>query len=176
MNDHVPIGSTVNIRIFLFNGAAALAGRSVSVSIERLSDGKFWDGTDFDPGSYTAVAMTEKTGNVHYEGMYEYDFAIPVADGEDQYDWSVKFTEGGWLTYFKGRVATVLNVWDEAVADHTAADTTGSEMHLAKAALVNKRQHTIATGVDVIKDNDGTTTLRTLTPSETAGVITVTPS
>ena len=68
MNDHVPIGSTVNIRIFLFNGAAALAGRSVSVSIERLSDGKFWDGTDFDPGSYTAVAMTEKTGNVHYVG------------------------------------------------------------------------------------------------------------
>jgi len=176
VNDHVPIGSTVNIRIFLFNGAAALAGRSVSVSIERLSDGKFWDGTDFDPGSYTAVAMTEKTGNVHYEGMYEYDFAIPVAGGEDQYDWSVKFTEGGWLTYFKGRVATVLNVWDEAVADHTAADTTGSELHLAKAALVNKRQHTIATGVDLIKDNDGTTTLRTLTPSETAGVITVTPS
>ncbi len=77
MNDHVPIGSTANIRIFLFNGAAALAGRSVSVSIERVSDGKFWDGADFDPGSYTAVAMTEKTGNVHYEGMYEYDFANP---------------------------------------------------------------------------------------------------
>ncbi len=176
MNNHVPVGSTVNIRIFLFNGAAALAGRSVSVSIERLSDGTFWDGADFDPGSYTTVAMTEKTGNVHYEGVYEYAFAIPVADGEDRYDWSVKFAEGGWLTYFKSRIATVLNVWDEAVADHAAADTTGSELHLAKAALVNKRQHTIATGVDVIKDNDGTTTLRTLTPSETAGVITVTPS
>ncbi len=70
----------------------------------------------------------------------------------------------------------MLNVWDEAVADHTTVDTTGIELHLAKAALVNKRLHTIATGVDVIKDNDGTTTLRTLTPSETAGVITVTPS
>ena len=176
MSDHVPVGSTVNIRVFLFNGAAGLAGRSVSVSIERVSDGKFWDGVDFDPGSYAAVAMTEKTGNVHYEGVYEYDFAIPAADGEDHYDWSVKFAEGGWLTYFKGRISTVLNVWDEAVADHTAADSTGRELHLAKAALVNKRQHTIATGVDVIKDNDGTTTLRTLTPSETAGVITVTPS
>ena len=176
MNEHVPVGSTVNIRIFLFNGAAALSGRSVSVSIERVSDGKFWDGADFDPGTYTAVAMTEKTGNVHYEGVYEYNFAIPTADGEDHYDWSVKFTEGGWLTYFKGRISTVLNVWDEAVADHTAADTTGIELHLAKAALVNKRLHTITTGVDVIKDNDGTTTLRTLTPSETAGVITVTPS
>ncbi len=176
MNDHVPVGSTVNIRVLLFNGAAALAGRSVSVSIERVSDGKFWDGVDFDPGSYTAVAMTEKTGNVHYEGVYEYNFAIPAADGEDHYDWSVKFTEGGWLTYFKGRISTFLNVWDEAVADHTAADTTGRELHLTKAALVNKRQHASATGVDVIKDNDGTTTLRTLTPSETAGVITVTPS
>ena len=176
MTDQVPIGSTVNIRVFLFNGAEALLGRSVNLSIERLSDGKFWDGADFDPGSYTAVAMTEKTGHVHYEGVYEYNFTIPVADGEDHYDWSVKFTEGGWLTYFKGRISTVLNVWDEAVADHAAADTTGSELHLAKAALVNKRQHTIATGVDVIKDNDGTTTLRTLTPSETAGVITVTPS
>ena len=176
MTDQVPIGSTVNIRVFLFNGAEALLGRSVNLSIERLSDGKFWDGVDFDPGTYTVVAMTEKTGHVHYEGVYEYAFAIPVADGEDHYDWSVKFTEGGWLTYFKGRIATVLNVWDEAVADHAAADTTGSELHMAKAALVNKRQHTIATGVDVIKDNDGTTTLRTLTPSETAGVITVTPS
>ena len=176
MTDQVPIGSTVNIRVFLFNGAEALVGRSVNLSIERLSDGKFWDGVDFDPGTYTVVAMTEKTGHVHYEGVYEYAFAIPVADGEDHYDWSVKFTEGGWLTYFKGRIATVLNVWDEAVADHAAADTTGSELHLAKAALANKRQHTIATGVDVIKDNDGTTTLRTLTPSETAGVITVTPS
>ncbi|MCZ6653659.1 MAG: hypothetical protein O7D91_11610 [Planctomycetota bacterium] len=176
MTDQVPIGSTVNIRVFLFNGAEALVGRSVNLSIERVSDGKFWDGVDFDPGTYTVVAMTEKTGHVHYEGVYEYNFAIPVADGEDHYDWSVKFTEGGWLTYFKGRIATVLNVWDEAVADHAAADTTGSELHLAKAALVNKRQHTIATGVDVIKDNDGTTTLRTLTPSETAGVITVTPS
>ena len=44
---------------------------------------------------------------------------------------------------------------------------------LAKAALVNARSHTIDTGVDVIKDDDGTTTLRTLTPSESGGVVTV---
>ena len=50
------------------------------------------------------------------------------------------------------------------------------ELHLAKAALVNLREHTIATGVDVIKDDDGSTTIRTLTPSEADGVITVTPS
>ena len=47
------------------------------------------------------------------------------------------------------------------------------EVHLAKAALANARTHTIDTGVDEIKDDDGETTLRTLTPSEENGVITV---
>ena len=46
----------------------------------------------------------------------------------------------------------------------------------AKAARDNQREHTVATGVDVIKDDDDSTTSRTLTPSETDGVITVTPS
>lgn len=67
-------------------------------------------------------------------------------------------------------------VWEQDVADHTTGGTTGEELHLAKAALVNQREHTVATGVDVIRDNDGTTALRTLTPSETGGVVTVTPS
>ena len=51
-----------------------------------------------------------------------------------------------------------------------------NEIHLAKAALANARTHTIETGVDQVKDDDGTTTLRTLTPSESNGVITVTAS
>ncbi len=64
--------------------------------------------------------------------------------------------------------------WDPlTVVFHTVL---AEELHLAKAALVNKREHTIATGVDVIKDDDGSTTIRTLTPSEMDGVITVTPS
>lgn len=67
------------------------------------------------------------------------------------------------------------DVWDAPVSAHATAGTTGEELHLAKAALVNLREHTIATGVDAIKDNDGTTTLRTMTPSETDGVVTVTP-
>jgi len=50
------------------------------------------------------------------------------------------------------------------------------EIHVSKAALVNLRTHTVDTGVDVIKDDDGTTTLRTMTPSESSGVVTVTPS
>ena len=64
--------------------------------------------------------------------------------------------------------------WDPlTVVLHTAL---ADELHLAKAALANKREHTIASGLDVIKDDDGSTTIRTLTPSEADGVITVTPS
>ena len=64
--------------------------------------------------------------------------------------------------------------WDPlTIALRTALS---DELHLAKAALVNLREHTVATGVDVIKDDDDTTTIRTLTPSEANGVIIVTPS
>jgi hypothetical protein len=50
------------------------------------------------------------------------------------------------------------------------------EVHLTKAALANARTHTVDTGVDQIKDDDGSTVLRTLTPSESGGVITVVAS
>ena len=64
--------------------------------------------------------------------------------------------------------------WDPiTIRIHTAL---ADEVHLTKAALANLREHTVATGVDVIKDDDGSTTIRTLTPSEADGVITVTPT
>ena len=51
------------------------------------------------------------------------------------------------------------------------------EIHLCKAALVNKRVHTVSTGVDEIKDDDGTTTLVTMTPQDGGDdVIEVVPS
>jgi len=64
--------------------------------------------------------------------------------------------------------------WDPLTI--TLNTTIADELHLAKAALVNMREHTVATGVDVIKDDDDSATIRTLTPSEADGVITVTPS
>lgn len=118
MIGYVNIGSTAKIRIFLFNGAAAQTGKTVNLSIERLSDGLYWDG-DFSPGTYGTVAMTEKTGNVHLEGVYEYSFAIPSADGQETYDWSVKFADGGWTTYFKGRIRTIKWSFGEAMAELT---------------------------------------------------------
>ncbi len=56
------------------------------------------------------------------------------------------------------------------------ASDPGAELHLAFAALVNKLTHTIATEVDVVYDDNGTDVLKTLTPSEASGTITVTPS
>ncbi len=50
------------------------------------------------------------------------------------------------------------------------------EVHLTKAALVNARSHDVATGVNQIKDDDGTSVLVTLSPSETNGVIHVAAS
>ncbi len=40
-----------------------------------------------------------------------------------------------------------------------------TELHLVKAMLANKQIQTIATGIVEVKDDDGTTTLKTLTPS-----------
>lgn len=45
------------------------------------------------------------------------------------------------------------------------------EVHMAKAALANVRTHEVETGIDKIKDDDGITVLRTLTPTEDDGVI-----
>ncbi|MCP4590806.1 MAG: hypothetical protein GY842_08675 [bacterium] len=67
-------------------------------------------------------------------------------------------------------------VWDEAVTGHGNAGTFGEEVHTSKAMLANQREHAIATGVDVVKDNDGTTTLRTMTPVDGGDTIIVTPS
>jgi hypothetical protein len=58
-----------------------------------------------------------------------------------------------------------------------ASGAVNDEIHLCKAALVNKRVHTISTGVDEIKDDDGTTTLVTMTPQDGGDdVIEVVPS
>ncbi|MFH0981574.1 MAG: hypothetical protein V2A79_08555 [Planctomycetota bacterium] len=67
-------------------------------------------------------------------------------------------------------------VWNEAIDGHATEGTFGEELHVAKAMLANKRVHAVATGVDVVKDNDGTTTLRTMTPSDGGEDIIITPS
>lgn len=102
MVEFVRQGQTVRIRPPLWDGAQMLTGKTVVVSIERQSDGFFWDGAAFPDGDYRTVAMTELAGNVHVEGVYEYVFLTPSAIAV--YDWSVKYVAGSLTTYFKGRI------------------------------------------------------------------------
>lgn len=51
-----------------------------------------------------------------------------------------------------------------------------AEIHACKAMLLNKLTHVVSTGVTRIFDDDGSTVLYTLTPSESGGTITRTPS
>ena len=93
-------------------------------------------------------------------GNGTYKISLATGDLDTEGEAMLKVTATGAVTqYVAFQVVQLLN-----------------EVHLTKAALANKRMHTIETGVDVIKDDDGTTTLRTLTPSEENGVITVIPS
>ncbi len=63
-----------------------------------------------------------------------------------------------------GQVADA--VLDEMVSGHQTAGSLGAELHLSKAMLANKRVHTVSTGVDQVMDDDGSTVLRTMTPTD----------
>lgn len=69
-----------------------------------------------------------------------------------------------------------INAMNVAMPESKATGSVLAELHLAKAALVNRRTHDVPTGVNVIRDDDGETVLVTLTPSENGGVVTIMPS
>lgn len=98
-------------------------------------------------------------------GLYRFDLPdAAVASGASQ------------LLVVLTAADALFSVFEAELASGTVSDV-ASEVHLCKAALVNKREHTISTGVDVIKDDDGVTTLVTLTPVDGGNdVIEVTPS
>lgn len=125
-------------------------------------------------GTYAAANADQGAGDAGAAYLANGDYAIALA-AEDT-------GTLGRLRVSIGKAGT-LPVWTEftVVAPQTydrlfGSDQLVDEVHLAKAALVNARRHVIDTGVDEIKDDDGTTTLRTLTPDEVAGVVVITPS
>lgn len=105
----------------------------------------------------SAYAAVE--GSVTEIGSGTYRIRLAVADLDTDGEAMLRITATGALHQF---VPICVVDWMD-------------EIHLAKAALVNRREHTVATGVDVIKDDDGVTTLRTLTPDEVDGVVVVMP-
>ncbi|MBI4580368.1 MAG: hypothetical protein HY718_11740 [Planctomycetes bacterium] len=109
------------------------------------------------------------------------------ADGSEYAACGVSVTEVGAGTYRVRLAAADLDTLGGAMLKIGAAGAATQyvpaqivrfldEVHLAKAALVNARSHAIATGVDQIKDDDGTAVLRTITPTEANGVISVSVS
>jgi hypothetical protein len=64
----------------------------------------------------------------------------------------------------------------QAMPGSKTAGSIADELHRAKAVLANARTHVVETGVNTIKENDGVTDLLTLTPTETDGIVSVTPS
>jgi len=105
-------------------------------------------------GAYAAIA-----GSVAEVSDGTYRVSLVAADLDTEGEAMLKISAAGAVTQFVP--LQVVRFLDE--------------VHLAKAALVNLRTHTIDTDVNVIKDDDGVATLRTLTPSESDGVVTITP-
>lgn len=109
-----------------------------------------------DETAYSAIA-----GSVaEIESTGTYKISLAAADLDTEGLAMVQIAASGADTAY--RVINVATWIDDA--------------RVARACLANKRTHTVATGVDVYKDNDAVTTLLTQTPSEASGVITITPS
>ncbi len=112
MSDYFGIGSSLRFLLFLWDGSAALTGKTVALSIRRESDKFFWDEAAFTNTTYVTNNMTEQVidetppTNVHIEGQYVYDLMLTDVSSE-QYTWSAKYSEGTYLTYFKGSFQTI---------------------------------------------------------------------
>lgn len=87
------------IELSLWNGSVFLTGKTVSLSIKRLSDGYYWTGVAWQ-AAYTTVTMTEQTGSADLVGRYRYMFTV----GADVYDCHCTYTEGTFTTYFRQRL------------------------------------------------------------------------
>jgi hypothetical protein len=155
-------------RIQLANGAVSPWVQGTDFTWHELTNGEAFKGVyklrQTDSPTASAVGIVGVCALSVYQSDHNTAAGVMVYQVENQ-------SAGGPLP---GAVADA--VWDEAVAGHATAGTYGEELHVAKAMLANQREHTIATGVDVVKDNDGTTTLRTMTPSDDGDKIIVTPS
>ncbi len=97
-------GDTINLVALLQEGGIPLTGKSVSVSIQRQSDSRFWTGVIW-LSAYGTLPMVEQSGNVAMEGRYKLPFVIPAAPGNETYTWAAKYV-GPPAQYFQGLIRT----------------------------------------------------------------------
>lgn len=125
-------------------------GLSPSIRIhDRVADEYLKNDASWSASPGTDYTMTE-TDATNLPGLYHYDFTLRGT--ATAYD--VR-TDGG---------STPANryAWGEIIA----VDSDETELHLVKAMVANKREHTVSTGVDKVFDDDDTTLLRTMTPQD----------
>lgn len=124
-------------------------------------------------GSYSPTSADQGGGDAGaaYLGNGDYAVTLNTEDTNNLGRLRVSIAKGGALPVWSDFVVLPPATYDRLLASGQMAD----EVHLAKAALANARTHVIETGVNTIKDDDGETTLRTLTPAENGGVVTITP-
>lgn len=169
-------GDRLILRAFLQDGDGEIVttGSAVLRLYELQHDGSLKSYDFADHQFKTAAVTTEESAMTHQAGN---------GGGRDTGLWSgVLDTLSGFSC---GGLYLAVIAHDQAFPGQrcrefqfggTEGDLDPAELHLCKAALVNKRQHTIDTGVDRIYDDDGTTVLRTMTPSETDGIVAIDPT
>ncbi len=137
------------VATFVDSAGALLGGLTVTVRVQRASDGHFLNGD----GTWTAAPATEhvaaKIDATNRPGEYAFLFSMP--DTTDEYD--IRF-DGGTTAANRYQFGSI-----KAVADAEG------DLHVAKAVLANKQKQDIATGVVTVMDDDGVTPLLTLTPT-----------
>ncbi len=146
--------------VFVDSSGNGVTGLSPSIRIHDEDQSEFLrnDGTWGAIG--TDYTMTEVDAT-NLPGLYAFDFTLRGTS--TTYD--VRVDGGGTPANRYG--------WSEIIA----VDSDETELHLVKAMVANKREHTISTGVDKVYDDDGTTVLRTMTPQDGGDdVIVVQPS
>lgn len=136
-------------------------------------------GSDDDYNGMTAGVIRASTGQVSYRTITDFVASSKTITLASAPDFTVANNDIvqilGNTPPTTGDVADA--VLDELLSGHQAAGSVGAELHLVKAMLANKRTHTISTGVDQVMDDDGSTVLRTMTPTDGGDdTITVTPS
>ncbi len=150
-SERVLKGSVTRIAVTFVDAAGdGLPGLTTTIRIydrdadEYLKDDGTWV-SGAPVGNEYALTETDATD---LPGVYHFDFTL--RNTLTHYDVRADGGTSAANRYHDGEIVAV------------SSDET--ELHVTYAMVANEREHTISTGVDVIKDNDGMTTLRTMTP------------
>jgi hypothetical protein len=131
-----------------------------------------WDSTNgtIRSGSGVAECLTPALGDGDGRPC-QYTLAIGILDGSTTpITLRIRATSGvSGDNHASGEVT----LW---ATDIAGEGINADDIKLIKQALVGKRTHAVETGINTVYDDDGTTPLVTLTPSEQEGVVTIDPS